>query len=54
MRYWETPFGFILIEQGTLELGEIFISDEGAEVEVTSLFPLNFELVPEEAEDWGE
>ncbi len=54
MQTLETPFGFIEIDPGTLELGELVVSDEGAELEVTGLDPLRFELAPEEDEDWGE
>ncbi|MBW7916190.1 MAG: lysine biosynthesis protein LysW [Trueperaceae bacterium] len=35
-------------------LGELLVTDEGAELEVVGLDPLRFELAPEEAEDWGE
>ena len=50
----ETPFGRLQVDVSNLMLGELLVTDEGAEVEVVSLAPLGFELAPEEAEDWGE
>lgn len=49
-----THYGFIDETEDSLELGEIVVTDEGVELEVTQLEPLTFELAPEEAEDWGE
>lgn len=50
----DTPYGRVSLDPTDILLGELFITDEGAEVEVISLEPLRFELAPEEAEDWGE
>jgi lysine biosynthesis protein LysW len=50
----ETPYGSVEIEETSLELGELLVTDEGEELEVVSLEPLRFELAPEEDEDWGE
>jgi alpha-aminoadipate/glutamate carrier protein LysW len=49
-----TPHGTVEIDPDTLELGELVVTDEGAELEVVGLEPLRFELAPEEEEDWGE
>lgn len=50
----ETGFGYVEIGTEPLQLGELLVTDDGNEIEVTSLNPLRFELAPEEAEDWGE
>ncbi len=50
----DTPYGRVRADAGALMLGELLVTDEGAEVEVVSLDPLRFELAPEEEEDWGE
>lgn len=50
----ETPYGIVEVDPDTLELGELVVTDEGAELEVVSLEPLRFEPAPEEDEDWGE
>jgi lysine biosynthesis protein LysW len=50
----ETPYGSVVVDPDTLELGELVVTDEGNELEVVSLDPLRFELAPEEDEDWGE
>ena len=40
---------------GNVERGEIVqCADCGAELEVTSVSPLELELAPDEEEDWGE
>lgn len=49
-----TPYGQIDVDPGSLQLGELLVTDDGAELEVTGLDPLRFELAPEEDEDWGE
>jgi lysine biosynthesis protein LysW len=54
MQILDTAYGQIDIDPATLELGELLVTDEGAELEVVSLAPLAFELAPEEEEDWGE
>jgi lysine biosynthesis protein LysW len=54
MQTLETPYGQISADPASLELGELLVTDEGAELEVVSLMPLGFELAPEEEEDWGE
>lgn len=50
----ETPYGTVDVNEDELELGELVITDEGAELEVVGLNPLKLELAPEEDEDWGE
>lgn len=50
----ETGYGFVELGNEPLQLGELLVTDDGNEVEVTSISPLRFELAPEEAEDWGE
>ena len=54
MQTIETPYGRIEVNPDDLQLGELVVSDEGAELEVVGLQPLQFELAPEEDEDWGE
>ena len=54
MQTLDTPFGLVEVDPTALELGELVVSDEGAELEVTGLAPVRFELAPEEDEDWGE
>lgn len=54
MQTIETDFGRLEANPSDLLLGELLVTDEGAEVEVVGLDPLRFELAPEEAEDWGE
>lgn len=49
-----TPYGLVEVDPETLELGELVVSDEGAELEVVGLDPIRFEPAPEEEEDWGE
>lgn len=50
----DTPYGRIDVDPNGLRLGELLVTDEGAELEVVELAPLRFELAPEEDEDWGE
>lgn len=50
----DTPHGRLNVDPTALMLGELLVTDEGAELEVVGLEPLRFELAPEEAEDWGE
>lgn len=50
----DTPYGRIDVDPNVLRLGELLVTDEGAELEVVELAPLRFELAPEEDEDWGE
>ena len=54
MQLLDTPYGRLEVDLGSLMLGELLVTDEGAELEVVALDPLRFELAPEEAEDWGE
>lgn len=54
MQLIETEYGRLEVDPGELMLGELLVTDEGAELEVVSISPLRFELAPEEAEDWGE
>jgi len=49
-----TPYGSVRVNLGSLMLGELLVSDEGAELEVVGLDPLELVLAPEEEEDWGE
>lgn len=49
-----TPHGNVTVNPTSLMLGELLVTDEGAELEVIGLEPLRFELAPEEDEDWGE
>lgn len=50
----ETPYGRLDLDPTALELGELVVTDDGVELEVTGLDPLRFEPAPEEDEDWGE
>ena len=50
----ETEYGTVHVNSSELMLGELVVTDEGAELEVVGLEPLRFELAPEEEEDWGE
>lgn len=54
MQIIDTPYGRIEVDSADLRLGELLVTDEGAELEVVGLEPLRFELAPEEDEDWGE
>lgn len=54
MQQLATPYGTLDVDPGSLELGELIVSDEGVELEVVSLDPLHFEVAPDEVEDWGE
>jgi lysine biosynthesis protein LysW len=49
-----TPYGALDVDPAALALGELVVTDDGVELEVTGLAPLRFEPAPEEAEDWGE
>lgn len=50
----DTPYGRVQADEGSLELGELLVTDEGVELEVVGLDPLRLEPAPEEDEDWGE
>jgi lysine biosynthesis protein LysW len=54
MQLIDTPQGRLTVDPSSLMLGEILVTDEGAELEVVGLDPLRLEPAPEEAEDWGE
>ncbi|HRN19499.1 MAG TPA: lysine biosynthesis protein LysW [Trueperaceae bacterium] len=54
MQLIDTPQGRLTVDPSSLMLGEILVTDEGAELEVVGLEPLRLEPAPEEAEDWGE
>lgn len=54
MQQIETEYGRLNVDPTDLMLGEIVVTDEGAELEVVGLAPLRLELAPQEAEDWGE
>lgn len=49
-----TPHGTVDVDPAALVLGELLVSDDGVELEVTSLDPLRLEPAPMEEEDWGE
>jgi len=50
----ETEWGTVEIGNTPLELGELLITEDGVEIEVTGLEPLRFTEAPMEQEDWGE
>ena len=50
----DTDHGRVHVDPVGLRLGELLVTDEGAELEVVGLDPLRFEPAPEEDEDWGE
>lgn len=50
----DTPYGRVSVNPVTLLLGELLVTDEGAELEVVGLDPLELVEAPEEEEDWGE
>lgn len=54
MQTLDTPYGRVDVDPASLTLGELVVTDEGAELEVVGLDPVRFELAPEEDEDWGE
>jgi len=54
MQTIDTPYGRVDVDPENLTLGELVVTDEGAELEVVALEPLRFEPAPEEDEDWGE
>lgn len=49
-----TGYGRVMCDASSVRLGELFVTDEGVEVEVVGLEPLAFAEAPEEDEDWGE
>ena len=49
-----TDYGTVTCTPGSVRLGELFVTDDGVEVEVVRLEPLTFAEAPEEDEDWGE
>ena len=51
---FETGLGRVAVDPSSVRLGELFVTDDGAEVEVIGLEPLRFARAPEEDEDWGE
>jgi|JRYD01.1.fsa_nt_gb lysine biosynthesis protein LysW len=51
---FETGFGRVSCDPQAVRLGELFVTDDGVEVEVIGLEPLAFAEAPEEDEDWGE
>lgn len=54
VRTIDTDFGRVAVDPSTVRLGELFVTEDGAEVEVVGLQPLVFVEAPEEDEDWGE
>lgn len=50
----DTGHGIVTCDPATLRLGELFVTDDGVEVEVVRLSPVAFAEAPEEDEDWGE
>lgn len=54
VQHLDTPYGRVSVNPDALLLGELLVSDDGAELEVVGLDPLRLELAPEEEEDWGE
>ncbi|HKI57352.1 MAG TPA: lysine biosynthesis protein LysW [Trueperaceae bacterium] len=54
MQTIDTPYGRVDVDPAGLTLGELVVTDEGAELEVIGLDPVRFEPAPEEDEDWGE
>jgi lysine biosynthesis protein LysW len=50
----DTDWGRLEIGSTPLELGELLITEDGVEIEVTGLDPLRFTEAPYEDEDWGE
>ncbi|HEX7002071.1 MAG TPA: lysine biosynthesis protein LysW, partial [Trueperaceae bacterium] len=50
----ETEYGRVQVDGSDVMLGELFVTDEGVELEVVGLDPLRFEPAPQEEEDWGE
>ena len=50
----ETAYGTVMCAPTDVRLGELFVTDEGVEVEVVGFAPLTFAEAPEEDEDWGE
>ncbi len=54
METLETEYGRVQVDASDVMLGELFVTDEGVELEVVALDPLRFEPAPQEEEDWGE
>lgn len=54
METLETEYGRVQVDGSDVMLGELFVTDEGVELEVVGLDPLRFEPAPQEEEDWGE
>jgi lysine biosynthesis protein LysW len=50
----DTEWGMVEIGNVPLELGEVLVTDDGIEIEVTGLEPLVFTEATMEQEDWGE
>lgn len=48
----ETQWG--QVPNGNYMLGELVVTNDGVELEVTGLEPYRFEVAPQEDEDWGE
>src|SRR5690606_5583607 len=48
----ETEHGRVRLNPDDVMLGELFVTDEGVELEVVGLDPLRFEPAPQEEEDW--
>jgi lysine biosynthesis protein LysW len=51
---FETGYGRVACDPSTVRLGELFVTDDGVEVEIVGLEPITFAQAPEEDEDWGE
>ena len=49
-----TPWGRVSVGDEPFELGELLVTDDGVEIEVIRLDPLEFQEAPMEDEDWGE
>lgn len=54
VRTFDTGYGRVACDPSTVRLGELFVTDDGVEVEVVGLEPILFAEAPEEDEDWGE
>jgi lysine biosynthesis protein LysW len=49
-----TPWGSVIVGNEPFQLGELMVTDDGVEIEVVNLNPLEFREAPMESEDWGE
>lgn len=49
-----TQWGNVIVGHEPLQLGELLVTDDGVEIEVVNLSPLEFQEAPMEDEDWGE